>query len=159
MLDVVGSTHIAADLGDTRYRELSSRFVRIVRTALRRFGGREEDHAGDSFFATFDQPHRAIRCAVGICDDVRWVLSRTLGTLTRIDPSTYERTGDAQVGPDPAGLAAGAGAIWVGDEDGVIRRVDEDTRQVTTIAFGAEIRCLAYDDEPGRLWVDVAALS
>jgi class 3 adenylate cyclase/streptogramin lyase len=71
MLDVVGSTHIAADLGDARYRELSSRFVRIVRTALRRFGGREEDHAGDGFFATFPQPDGAIRCAAGICDDVR----------------------------------------------------------------------------------------
>jgi class 3 adenylate cyclase len=31
MLDVVGSTHVAADLGDARYRELSSRFARIVR--------------------------------------------------------------------------------------------------------------------------------
>ena len=71
MLDVVGSTHIAAELGDARYRALSTRFDRIVRAALRRFGGREEDHAGDGFFATFPQPDRAIRCAVAIADEVR----------------------------------------------------------------------------------------
>jgi class 3 adenylate cyclase len=71
MLDVVGSTHIAAQLGDARYRELSSRFNRLVRAALKRFGGKEEDHAGDGFFATFPQPDRAIRCAAALAEDVR----------------------------------------------------------------------------------------
>src|SRR5919106_3441696 len=71
MLDVVGSTHVAAQLGDARYRELSSRFNRLVRAALKRFGGREEDHAGDGFFATFPQPDRAIRCAASLADEVR----------------------------------------------------------------------------------------
>jgi outer membrane protein assembly factor BamB len=71
MLDVVGSTHVAADLGDARYRELSRRFDQVVRSSLRRFGGKEEDHAGDGFFATFAQPDRAIRCAAGIADEVR----------------------------------------------------------------------------------------
>ncbi|MET1012637.1 MAG: hypothetical protein ABWY83_09695 [Actinomycetota bacterium] len=71
MLDVVGSTQIAAELGDARYRALSTRFDRIVRESLRRFGGKEEDHAGDGFFATFPQPDRAIRSAVAISDAVR----------------------------------------------------------------------------------------
>jgi class 3 adenylate cyclase len=71
MLDVVGSTHIAAQLGDARYRELSSRFNRLVRAALKRFGGKEEDHAGDGFFATFPQPDRAIRCAAALSEEVR----------------------------------------------------------------------------------------
>jgi len=61
-----------------------------------------------------------------------------------------------QVGEAPTGLAAGAGAVWVGDEDGVIRRVDEDTRQVTEIPFGAEIRAVAFDEYTETLWVDVA---
>jgi class 3 adenylate cyclase len=78
MLDVVGSTDVAAQLGDARYRELSSRFNRIVRAALKRFDGREEDHAGDGFFATFTQPDRAIRCAAALADDVR-----TLGVEIR----------------------------------------------------------------------------
>jgi class 3 adenylate cyclase/streptogramin lyase len=71
MLDVVGSTHFAAQLGDVRYRELSSRFNRLVRAELKRFGGKEEDHAGDGFFATFSQPDRAIRCAVALAAEVR----------------------------------------------------------------------------------------
>jgi class 3 adenylate cyclase/streptogramin lyase len=78
MLDVVGSTDVAAQLGDARYRELSSRFNRIVRAGLKRFGGREEDHAGDGFFATFAQPDRAIRCAAALAEDVR-----TLGVEIR----------------------------------------------------------------------------
>jgi class 3 adenylate cyclase/streptogramin lyase len=71
MLDVVGSTHIAAQLGDARYRELSSRFNRLVRASLKRFGGKEEDHAGDGFFATFPQPDQAIRCAAALAEEVR----------------------------------------------------------------------------------------
>ena len=71
MLDVVGSTHVAAELGDARYRELSSRFNRSVRASLKRFGGKEEDHAGDGFFATFPQPDQAIRCAAALAEEVR----------------------------------------------------------------------------------------
>jgi class 3 adenylate cyclase/outer membrane protein assembly factor BamB len=71
MLDIVGSTQVAAQLGDARYRELSSRFARVVRAGLRRAGGHEEDHAGDGFFLTFPQPDRAIRFASALADDVR----------------------------------------------------------------------------------------
>jgi len=85
-----------------------------------------------------------------------WALSPGTGTLSRIDPTTNDVLGVVQVGPEPSGLTAGAGAIWVGDEDGVIRRVDEETRDVTEISFGAEIRALAYDDETDTLWIDVA---
>jgi hypothetical protein len=38
----------------------------------------------------------------------------------------------------------------------VIRRVDEDTRQVTEIPFGAEIRAIAFDEDTDTLWIDVA---
>jgi streptogramin lyase len=60
------------------------------------------------------------------------------------------------VGEVPTGLTAGSGAVWVGDKDGIIRRVDEDTHQVTKIPFGAEIRAIAFDDESDTLWIDVA---
>jgi class 3 adenylate cyclase len=63
--------HVAAELGDARYRELSSRFNRCVRASLKRFGGKEEDHAGDGFFATFPQPDQAIRCAAALSEEVR----------------------------------------------------------------------------------------
>lgn len=78
-----------------------------------------------------------------------WALSTSVGTLSRIDPSTNDVAIAGRVGANPSGLAAGSGAVWVGDEDGIIRRVDEDTRAVTDIPFGAEIRALAFDDETG----------
>ncbi len=41
-----------------------------MRRALARSRGRELDTAGDGFFATFDGPARAIRCAQAIIADV-----------------------------------------------------------------------------------------
>jgi streptogramin lyase len=61
--DIVGSTQLAAELGDRGWRQLISRHHGFVRKVLRRYGGREVDTAGDGFFATFDQPARAIACA------------------------------------------------------------------------------------------------
>jgi class 3 adenylate cyclase len=85
-----------------------------------------------------------------------WVLSRRLGVLTPIDPTTGRVGQGVPVGDAPTGIAAGGGAIWVGDEDGVIRRVDDILRQVTEVPFGPAIRTLAFDDETDTLWVDVA---
>jgi class 3 adenylate cyclase len=70
-LDVVGSTTIASDLGDRRWRELLGRFRRTVRAEIRRFGGREEDTAGDGFFVTFPEPARGLRAAVAIARAVQ----------------------------------------------------------------------------------------
>jgi streptogramin lyase len=85
-----------------------------------------------------------------------WALSTSVGTLSRIDPATNDVRYQVPVGADPSGLAVGSGAVWVGDEDGIIRRVDEETRAVTDIPFGAEIRALAWDAKTDTLWVDVA---
>jgi class 3 adenylate cyclase len=71
--DIVGSTDIARELGDARWRELVRRHHATVRRELKRFDGHEMDTAGDSFFAIFDSPGAAIRCAVSICDAVREV--------------------------------------------------------------------------------------
>jgi class 3 adenylate cyclase len=69
--DVVGSTQRATELGDRRWRELLEQHHAIVRRQLERSRGREVDTAGDGFFATFDGPARAIRCACTIRDAVR----------------------------------------------------------------------------------------
>jgi class 3 adenylate cyclase/dienelactone hydrolase len=71
--DVVGSTERARELGDRRWRDLLDRHNDVVRRDLERFRGREVDTAGDGFFATFDGPARAIRCARSIVADVRTV--------------------------------------------------------------------------------------
>ncbi len=70
-LDIVGSTSVASDLGDARWRGLLSRFRRIVREQLKREGGREENFTGDGFLATFAEPARAVRAAEGIAEGVR----------------------------------------------------------------------------------------
>ena len=69
--DIVGSTAKLAELGDRRWRELLQQHHAVVRRQLVRFGGREIDTAGDGFFASFDGPARAIRCAVSITNAVK----------------------------------------------------------------------------------------
>jgi class 3 adenylate cyclase len=71
--DIVGSTDRARELGDRRWRDLLERHNEIVRRDLERFRGLEIDTAGDGFFATFDGPARAIRCARSIVENVRGV--------------------------------------------------------------------------------------
>ena len=69
--DIVGSTERAAQLGDSRWHALLDAFYSVARRQLERFRGREVDSAGDGFFAAFDGPARAIRCAEAIRDGVR----------------------------------------------------------------------------------------
>jgi len=69
--DIVGSTRRAAELGDNAWRDLLERHHTLVRRELSRFRGEERDTAGDGFFATFDGPARAIRCAQAIVEGVR----------------------------------------------------------------------------------------
>lgn len=69
--DIVGSTAKAVELGDRRWAELVAAHHERVRRELARHRGRELDTAGDGFFAAFDGPARAIRCACAIRDAVR----------------------------------------------------------------------------------------
>jgi class 3 adenylate cyclase len=69
--DIVGSSERAAKLGDRDWRELLERHHALVRRELTRYRGNERDTAGDGFFATFDAPARAIRCAQVVVDGVR----------------------------------------------------------------------------------------
>ena len=69
--DIVGSTERTAEIGDRRWRGLVERHHAIVRTMLARYRGTEVDTAGDGFFATFDGPARAVRCAQAIVEAVK----------------------------------------------------------------------------------------
>ena len=69
--DIVGSTERAAALGDHAWGELLERHHAAVRTEFGRFRGHEVSTAGDGFFATFDGPARAIRCARAMTGAVR----------------------------------------------------------------------------------------
>jgi pimeloyl-ACP methyl ester carboxylesterase len=64
--DLVDSTDMAASMGDRRWHDLVVTHHKTVRRELARYRGREIDTAGDGFFASFDGPARAIRCARSI---------------------------------------------------------------------------------------------
>ncbi len=64
--DIVGSTDLAAGLGDRRWRDMLDGHHDLTRSALTRFGGRENSTTGDGFFATFDRPVAAVRCALSL---------------------------------------------------------------------------------------------
>jgi class 3 adenylate cyclase len=83
--DIVGSTDRAVELGDRKWRDLLDRHDTVVRQQLVRFRGREIDTTGDGFFATFDGPARALRCACAIRDAVK-----ALGLEVRIGVHTGE---------------------------------------------------------------------
>ena len=68
--DIVGSTTKAIELGHSGWKTLLEQHHSIVRGLLGRYRGTEVDTAGDGFFATFDGPARAIRCAQAIVNAV-----------------------------------------------------------------------------------------
>ena len=106
LTDVVGSTEKAAELGNRGWRELVERHHAAVRALLERYRGTEVDTAGDGFFATFDGPARAIRCARAIVEEVR-----PLGIEVRAGLHTGEcETIDGKVGGMAVNIGARVGA-------------------------------------------------
>jgi class 3 adenylate cyclase len=113
--DIVGSTDHALELGDRRWRDKLEEHNAVVRRTLARYRGREIDTAGDGFFATFDGPARAIRCARSVVDDVRGL---GLEVRAGLHTGECELAGDAvrgiavHTGARVASLA-GAGEVLV----------------------------------------------
>jgi class 3 adenylate cyclase/DNA-binding beta-propeller fold protein YncE len=100
--DIVGSTELSARLEDRHWRDLLARHQVLVRGQLKNFGGREIDTAGDGFFAIFDQPAEAIRCAAAIAR-----ATRELG----IDVRAGLHTGECEVADNKVrGIAVHIGA-------------------------------------------------
>jgi pimeloyl-ACP methyl ester carboxylesterase len=66
--DIAGSSERAVALGDRAWRGLLEQHHEVIRRQLVRFRGKEVDTAGDGFFASFDGPARAIRCACSIVE-------------------------------------------------------------------------------------------
>jgi pimeloyl-ACP methyl ester carboxylesterase len=105
--DIVGSTERAVELGDAGWRELVERHHGTVRALLGRFRGTEVDTAGDGFFATFDGPARAVRCAQAITAAVR-----DLGIDVRAGVHTGElETVAGKVGGIAVNIGARVGAV------------------------------------------------
>ena len=71
--DIANATATAVEVGDSRWRGLLEQHHALIRRELARARGKEIDTAGDGFFAAFDGPARAIRCACAITDAVKEV--------------------------------------------------------------------------------------
>jgi len=99
--DIVGSTEMAAQLGDRRWRRTVAKHHGAIRRELRRHHGREIDTAGDGFFATFESPTDAVRCASA-------VLAAVHGLGLRIRAGVH--TGEVE----PAGAKVGGIAVHIG---------------------------------------------
>jgi class 3 adenylate cyclase len=113
--DIVGSTQLAAELGDRAWRRKLDEHDDVTRRELRRFNGREVKATGDGILATFDGPARAVRCASAIGE-----ATKRIG----LDVRAGLHTGECEVrGTDLGGLAvhiaarvgalAGAGEVLV----------------------------------------------
>ena len=102
-VDVVGSTQLAAEIGDSRFRELIDGFHQLIRRQLDRFQGRLVDTAGDGALTLFDSPARAIACAEAVRDGVR-----ALGLRVRSGVHTGEM--EHAPGGEIRGIAVHTGA-------------------------------------------------
>jgi class 3 adenylate cyclase len=100
--DIVGSTRLAARVGDHQWREMLDNYYALVHKDLSTFRGREVSRTGDGFLATFDGPARAIRCACAIRDEVK-----ALGLEVR----SGLHTGECElIGGNVGGIAVHIGA-------------------------------------------------
>jgi class 3 adenylate cyclase len=102
-VDVAESTRLAAEIGDSRFKDLLSGFIQLVRRHVDRYQGRLVDTAGDGALALFDSPARAIGCAESVRDG-----ARTLGLPVRAGV----HTGEMEHGPagEVPGIAVHTGA-------------------------------------------------
>jgi class 3 adenylate cyclase len=100
--DIVGSTEKAVELGDARWGGLLERYHAVVQRQLVRYRGSELDTAGDGFFACFDGPARAVRCACSVSEAMN-----ELGLEARVGL----HTGECElVNGKPGGIAVHIGA-------------------------------------------------
>ena len=100
--DIVRSTERTAAVGDRAWRDLLAAHQQAARREIARFRGRELDTAGDGFFASFDGPARAIKCAEKI-------VSAAAETGLQIRAGVH--TGECELlGDKVAGIAVSMGA-------------------------------------------------
>jgi class 3 adenylate cyclase len=102
-VDVAESTKLAAEIGDSRFRDLLGGFIQLVRRQVDRYQGQLVNTAGDGALALFDSPARAIGCAQNLRGG-----ARALGLAVRAGA----HTGEMEHGPagEVHGIAVHTGA-------------------------------------------------
>jgi len=100
--DIVGSTELAARVGDRRWTELLAAHNEVIRNLVGRHRGRLVKSIGDGVLAMFDGPARAVTCACAVQQSVQ-----PLGLSVRAGL----HTGEVEVlGDDIGGIAVHIGA-------------------------------------------------
>jgi pimeloyl-ACP methyl ester carboxylesterase len=128
--DIVNSTKRTAELGDRSWRELVERHNSTVRALLARYRGKEMDTAGDGFFASFDGPARAVRCARGIVQAVG-----PLAIEVRAGVHTGEvETIDGKVGGIAVSIGARVGSM-AGPSEVLVSQTVKDLVSGSGLAF------------------------
>jgi len=101
--DIVGSTAIAARIGDLRWRDLLESHDRILNRQVERYRGQLIKTTGDGALVLFDGPARAIACAEAIRDALRAI---GLEVRAGLHTGELEEREDADIG----GIAVHIGA-------------------------------------------------
>jgi len=105
--DIVGSTEHSAAVGDKEWKEILRSHHEVIRRELDAHGGNEMSTAGDGFFALFDGPAAAVRCASAAVEAVR-----ELGLEIRAGIHTGEiEVADADVSGIAVHIGARIGAL------------------------------------------------
>lgn len=100
--DIVDSTKQAAEVGDSRWKEILDTHNSVILREIERFRGRAIRSTGDGYLAVFDGPGRAIRCGEAT--------RRELGQLG-IQVRTGVHTGEIDLmGEDVGGIAVNIAA-------------------------------------------------
>jgi pimeloyl-ACP methyl ester carboxylesterase len=128
--DIVGSTGIAAEMGDAEWRDLLDRHNAVVQAQVDAFRGRVVGTQGDGVLATFDGPGRAIAAAQSIN-----VALTPLGLEVR----SGLHTGEIEIlGDDVAGIAVHIGArvsALAGPGEVLVSRTVKDLVVGSQVAF------------------------
>jgi class 3 adenylate cyclase len=128
--DIVNSTTLAAELGDRRWRDVLDQHHELGRGELARFGGREVATTGDGFFAAFDRPIAAVRCALAMVEAM---------PSLRLQIRAGVHTGEVEVrGADLGGLAvhiAARVAALAGDGEVLVSSTVKDLLAGSSVGF------------------------
>ena len=69
--DIVGSTKLAAEIGDQKWKDQLETHNSILVKEIERCRGRVVKNTGDGYLATFDGPGRAIRCGANVRHELK----------------------------------------------------------------------------------------
>ncbi|MCH8333566.1 protein kinase, partial [Candidatus Sumerlaeota bacterium] len=151
--DIVGSIDLKKRLGDAVAADAIGKHDALFRQFLKQYSGTEEDNAGDGFFAIFDLPSDAVRCALafqrGLADlDVSERLNVRIGI--HMGEIVSISAGEADRGEDKlVGLAVDTAARVMGLAQGgqiltTRGTFDSARQQLSSAPDGSPLQWLAH---------------